>query len=276
MDRSIHANADALTHFQAALALGYPHKTDVLIELGDLQTLKGNYSLAIQQYEAAAAFSIPGLLPIIEQKIGQVYLRRGLWDQAACHFKAALFDINVLVPERQKAFEANINADWGLACHYAGNTDQATSLAQEALSLAESSADPLALAQAHNLQGVLTRTDQQPEQALEHLQESLVFARKLENPAAQIAALNNLALAQADLGKHGQAIEILQGALDDCINLGDRHLEAALRNNFADLLRASGDSEAAMTQLKQAVTIFAEIGQQAEDWEPEIWKLVEW
>ena len=31
-----------------------------------------------------------------------------------------------------------------------------------------------------------------------------------------------------------------------------------------------------LAALKQAVAIFAEIGQQAEDWEPEIWKLVEW
>ena len=31
-----------------------------------------------------------------------------------------------------------------------------------------------------------------------------------------------------------------------------------------------------MVQLKEAVTIFAEIGQRVEDWEPEIWKLVAW
>jgi hypothetical protein len=34
--------------------------------------------------------------------------------------------------------------------------------------------------------------------------------------------------------------------------------------------------EAAMQQLKQAVAIFAQIGGQTEQWEPEIWKLVEW
>lgn len=276
MDRSVHANADALIHFQAALALGYSQKSDVLVELGDLHTLKGEYSQAIQQYEAAAAFNVTPSLPTIEHKIGQVYLRRGHWEQAACHFEAALIDLEALAPERQKAFEAEIRADWSLACHRAGHVHQATALAQEALTLAESSDDPLALAQVHNLLGVLARADQRPERALEHLEESLAFARKLKNPGAQIAALNNLALAQADLGEHGRAIETIQGALDDCITLGDRHLEAALRNNHADLLRASGESEASMAQLKQAVAIFAEIGQQAEDWEPEIWKLVAW
>jgi hypothetical protein len=42
------------------------------------------------------------------------------------------------------------------------------------------------------------------------------------------------------------------------------------------VLRAGGQVLAAMTYLKLAVAIFAEIGQNAEDWEPEIWKLAEW
>lgn len=132
------------------------------------------------------------------------------------------------------------------------------------------------MAQVHNLLGVLARADQQPILALEHLTESLAFARKLENPSSQIAARNNLALAQADLGEYTQAIATLQGALEACLKLGDRHLEAALRNNLADILRADGQEESAMVQLKQAVAIFADIGQNIEDWEPEIWKLVEW
>ncbi len=58
--------------------------------------------------------------------------------------------------------------------------------------------------------------------------------------------------------------------------MGDRHLEAAVRNNYADLLRANGEQEAVMTELKLAIAIFSDIGQRADDWEPEIWKLAEW
>ena len=248
----------------------------VLIELGDLYVLQGDYTQAIQQYEAAAAFSTPALLPTIEQKIGRVYLRRGFWEQAACHFEAAFFDLPALPPERQKDFEAEIRSDWSLACYREGKADQTVTLAQEALVFAQSSGSPLPLAQVHNLLGVLARADQQPKLALEHLTESLAFARQLENPSAQIAALNNLALTQVDLGEFTQAIATFQGALDECLALGDRHLEAALRNNLADTLRADCQEESAMVQLKQAVAIFADIGQNVEDWEPEIWKLVEW
>lgn len=276
MERSIHANSDALAHFQAALALGYPNKPDIFMELGDLYMLKGDYSQSIQQFEAAAAYNVPTLLPVLEQKIGQVYLRRGYWDQAAYHFEAGIGSLKNSGIEAQKALEAQIRADWSLVCHRAGQKKQAVSLAREALILAEGEKDPLALSQAHNLLGVLARSANQPELALKHLEKGLSYARESESRSAQIAAQNNLALAQADQGDHAQAIETIQGALDDCIVLGDRHLEAALRNNLADQLRACGDQEAAMAQLKEAVTIFAEIGERVEDWEPEIWKLVTW
>jgi tetratricopeptide (TPR) repeat protein len=142
--------------------------------------------------------------------------------------------------------------------------------------LAESSGAALPLAQVHNLLGVLARADQQPNLALAHLSKSLEIAHQLENPSVQIAALNNLALAQADLDDYSLAISTLQDALETCLKLGDRHLEAALRNNLADTLRADGQEESAMVELKQAVAIFADIGQNVEDLEPEIWKLTEW
>ena len=57
-----------------------------------------------------------------------------------------------------------------------------------------------------------------------------------------------------------------------CTELGDRHREAALRNNRADLLHAAGRHDEAMDELKRAVTIFAEIGAER----PEVWKLARW
>ena len=81
-------------------------------------------------------------------------------------------------------------------------------------------------------------------------------------------------------------------ALKLCTAQGDRHREAALHNNLADLYYLKGQSDAAMAQLKQAVAIFSEIDMsilggrdgtiantvlQAErHYQPEIWKLSEW
>lgn len=53
---------------------------------------------------------------------------------------------------------------------------------------------------------------------------------------------------------------LTETALALCAVQGDRHREAALRNNLADLLCAQGQEDAAMAELKQAVAIFAEVG----------------
>ncbi len=45
---------------------------------------------------------------------------------------------------------------------------------------------------------------------------------------------------------------------------------------LADFLHATGDDEGAMSHLKQAVALFAEIGGNAGALQPEIWTLVAW
>jgi DNA-binding SARP family transcriptional activator len=51
---------------------------------------------------------------------------------------------------------------------------------------------------------------------------------------------------------------------------------AALHNNIADLLHSGGRTEAAMSHLKSAVAIYAEIGVESGAVQPQIWKLAEW
>ena len=70
-------------------------------------------------------------------------------------------------------------------------------------------------------------------------------------------------------------MELTEEALQTCARLGDRHREAALHNNLADLLHALGRGDDAMRHLKRAVEIFAEVGESGE-LQPEIWKLVRW
>ena len=91
-----------------------------------------------------------------------------------------------------------------------------------------------------------------------------------------MAALNSLALAHAANADTREAVELVDAALTLCMRLGDRHREAALRNNLADLYHASGRPDEAMQQLKQAVAIFAEVGAEAGPENAEIWMLSEW
>ncbi len=271
--RSLYANAEALEHFRAALALGYLEAAWLHEAMGDLQTLLGQYGAALNSYEAAAARREAKETGRVEAKIANVYLRRGDWELAEHHFQAASSALGDSAPA---GLRARIYGDWSLAALRRGSTEQARDLAQRALELAEAVGDQRALTQVHNILGILARHRDDLDEALAHLEKSLALAESQGDVGARSAALNNLSLVHQDRGDVARGLELSERALTLSASQGDRHREAAIHNNMADLLHAAGQSEEAMAHLKQAVAIYAEIGVEAGIWQPEIWKLSEW
>ena len=269
--RSLFANATALRHYQAALAHGHPEVAVLQLAIGDLETLEGDYGSALASYQRAASEARDETLAVIERRIGLLHHRRGEWDLAESAFASSA----VALPDDALVVRSRLAADRSLTAHRRGDAAQATSSAEEALALAEQADDPRALAQAHNILGILASAAGDGDAARAHLERSVTLSRDAGDGAAEAAALNNLAQAVATSGDLDAAIALTGEALALCVALGDRHREAALRNNLADLLRAAGRSEESMAELKQAVAIFAEVGEEGK-LEPEIWKLVEW
>lgn len=266
--RSVYANTEALAHLRAALALGHPETAALHEGMGDLYTLLGEYGEALASYETAAALCEPAILSRLERKLGGVRQRRGEHELADSHFEAAL-----AAGEGAPAGLARLYADRSLSARRLGRRGLALEFAERALDLAED--DPRALAQAHNALGILLRDAGDPAQSRHHLRRSLELARTLDDPDARIAALNNLALARAEDEEVEEATTLVQEALTLCAAQGDRHRQAALHNNLADLLHAAGRREDSMEHLIRAVAIFAEVGGEGE-LQPEIWKLTEW
>ena len=231
--------------------------------VGDVHTLHGDYRRAIESYEAAAAKATAAARAEIEHKIAQVHHRRGDWTNAERHYATAH-------RASDGGAKARILADWSLAAHRSGDRARAKRLASEALGLAERSNDQRALAQAHNILGILGAGG-----ARQHLETSVALAAQLGDREAHAAALNNLALALKEAGDLSRARALTEEALAECEALGDRHRSAALHNNLADILRAEGSTDESMRHLKRAVRLFSEIGE-AGTTEPEVWKLVAW
>jgi Flp pilus assembly protein TadD len=80
----------------------------------------------------------------------------------------------------------------------------------------------------------------------------------------------------ANQSKLEEAVRLEQEALQISEALGDRHRSAAVHSNLADMLHQNGDEEAAREHLKQSAALFAEVGETSGNYEPEIWKLVDW
>ena len=271
--RALYANREALDHYETALALGHPATAALHEAKGDLHTLLGAYSAALRAYESAAAQAEPAALARLEHKLGQLHERRGQWELADSHFCAALDQYR----DAGAASElARLYGDRSRVAYRAGDLARARALAEEALALAQSAGDAEAEAQGHNALGILARHEGDYVAAQAHLERSLALAENTGTPAARVAALNNLARLRGTMGDGEAALALIEQALALGVQQGDRHHEAALYNHRADLLHRAGREEEAMASLKAAVTIYAEIGMESGDWQPEVWKLTEW
>ncbi|MEO5610597.1 MAG: AAA family ATPase [Ornithinibacter sp.] len=273
--QAVFANTDALSHFRAALALGHPDVAGLQLQIGDLLTLSGDYSGAQASLEAAAADSSPDQLPQVEHRLGRLHHRRGDYALARAHLERALEG----TPPGRPADRARITADLSLAAQAAGGGELARALATEAHALAEDGTDLRALCQSYNLLGMLATLEGDLADSFALLRRSRELADQLGAPDLQVAALNNLALAHRANGGVSEALELTAAALELCTTTSaDRHHEAALHNNLADLLHACGRSDESMFHLKRSVEIFVEIGDvgAGADPSPGIWKLVRW
>jgi DNA-binding SARP family transcriptional activator len=267
------ATSTALDHYHAALALDHPESGPIHMAIGDLYTLEGRYDLALSSYTTAATLTDVPDCALVEARIAEVHRRRGEWPLALYHLEAGLA---VLGSAGDPGWRARLTADLSLTAHLADDPLRAQHLAVEAVAFAEQAADPRALAQAHNLLGLLAHANGLSVEACPHLQRSLALAEQLGDGGVRAAALHNLALAQGAIGQFDDALRNAAGALQLCKTQGDRHREAAVHNTIADLLHAAGRSADAMEELKQAVVLFAAIGGNASENHPGIWQLTAW
>ena len=270
--RAVFANREAREHLEAALALGDANVVELHESLAEVLTLLGDYAEAIAHFEVATALAGPARRPWIDHHLGLVHARRGEWGRAAGYLDGALG----AVPEAEAATRSALLVDRSAIAHRAGDPEESGHLAREALQLAVQVQDRAGMARAEDLLGILARGAGDLAAAREHLERSRVAAAVSADPGPQIAALNSLALVHADLGERDRATELTREALALCERQGDRHRQAALENNLADLLQAAGRQDEAMEHLKRAVTIFAEIGGRPDELRPEIWQLIEW
>jgi DNA-binding SARP family transcriptional activator len=270
--RAVFANREALDHLAAALALGHPDVVGLQVAIGEVRTALGDYAGATAALEAAAATSDDAQLASIELRLGRVHARRGDTRSAASHLDAALDGTSA------PAERAPILVERGAVALRAGDLALATALADQAGELAATLGDPRVDASIARLRGLIAHRSGDAGAASTALARSLELADAAgdDDPGPSIAARNALALVEAGRGNRVAAIALLEDALEACRRTGELHLEAAVENNLADQLHAAGRTEEAMTHLKRAVGLFAEVGGRPGELEPEIWKLVSW
>lgn len=262
---------DAAAHLRAALQLGHSDRPGLLADIGDIETLRGRYGEALAAYEQGAALAGQEHVAEFEHRLGGLHLRRGALELADLHLAAALARLG----DEPSALRARVLADRSLVAVRRHDRPTANRLARSSLREARMVGNHEVESQAENLLAMLARRSGDLAAARRHLRRSVDRAGLADHPGARIAALNHLALLERTVGNLDDALALTEEALRRCELLGDRHREAALRNNRADLLHALGRPAEAAEELVRSVTAFAEVGE-GRGLEPEIWKLVEW
>jgi DNA-binding SARP family transcriptional activator len=297
------ANPEALEYLRRAGTLGYGDRAELHSRMGDLRTLIGDYAEALRDYAVAleltpagAPASTPGEVAAgsvarvrLYQRLARVHHRMGDYAAANAEWRMGL---RMLEGSEEHDFASWMLAELSLTLRRQGDTHGALTIAQQALNEAEHTGASAALSRAHAMISHLNRLQGNHAEALSHARAALVLAESLDDLGLHVAALNSLALASvsgeqareratvdaADAHAEGvrTAIPLLERALELCQQQGDRHREAALHNNLADVYHLLGNQPSAMQHLTSAVTIFAEIGSGLGVENPEIWKLTEW
>ncbi len=247
----------AAESYREALGLGHPDRKGIHRRLGEISMLRGDYQAALRDLEAAATSD--GFDPLIEHLIGDVYRRLGRWEQAERQFELA---------RKDHPRPALLLSDWALMADRLGDVERARTLAMEAVELATGDAEA---ARALGVLGLLT---EDPVEAREHLELSL--RRAGGDPVLRLAALHALSLAVESAGDLAGAVRLAQETLEVAVGVGDRHRQAAILSRLADLHRALGAHDQSREHLTESVRLFAEIGGDGDDLEPEIWMLTRW
>jgi tetratricopeptide (TPR) repeat protein len=256
---ALFAHAEAIDHYEAALAAGHPDRPALHRAAAHSALLDGRYQRAVAGFEAALAEGGPD--PATEHQLGEVHRRLRRWDLAAAHYDRAQQHA------QDPALLAIVAADRAFVeSRRAGATDVGARVAL-ALDLAAASHSERALARAENVAGLVATG---PERVA-HLRSALNHAAEA---AERLAVLNNLAAAVPD---PGEAVAFAREALRLAIDSGDRHLMAALHNTLADALHRAGEDAGSMAALTDAVALFSGIDTgAAEPWVAEVWLLTEW
>lgn len=268
---AVFANREAIDHLEASLALGHPRAAPAYARIGELRSRLGEYPAAVTALETAAALAAPSDLPAIEIALGGVHRRRGDLVAAASHLESALAS-----PGLPDALRARALVDRSVVALRAGELDVAGAAASRARAVAARVGEPHLAGVADRIVGLVAWAQGDLAGARAALERSVAVAADDPDPTASIAAMTALALTLAAGGSVDEGIATAMAAIQACVRIGDRHLEAAIENHLADMLHEAGRPEDSMVHLKRAVALFAEVGEHERERDPGIWALAAW
>jgi predicted ATPase len=242
--RSVHANDDALRHYERALATsadaapgedGRALGLDARERLADLLSLGGRRDEALRHYDAVMRATDRAREPLrcarVLRKTGGLHWEAGERERAGACFDEGL----ALLGAGGDAVErAHLLQERGRLAFRAGDNDTAIALAQRALDELPADAPEAAVvrAQAFNTLGVALARLNRPAEAVEQIERSVAQAEAHELLQAACRGYTNLAVLYASLDPR-RSIETCLRGLETARKVGDLAFQSRLYANLA-------------------------------------------
>jgi len=226
----------------------------------------GHYADAVALHSAAVEAASTNQNPAGEatarNRLGIIYIRIGMYDEAALHLQHAL----TLAREAgDPAIESRTLTSLGIVEWELGRFDRAADYHQEALGLArEVGSKAGELSALNNLAAVHTHIGSHSN-AIESLMQILTLARELGDVDIEAHALANLGVVHWRVGRHSEAADHLQWALGLFRQVDDRSGVAYALNNLGTVYQRTGLYSDALDHHQQALALYREVGDRVDE-----------
>lgn len=239
-----------------------------LSELGIFYYQNNRYAEALTTYKERLALAKSAQDQVAEAEglnaIAQVYNALGKYDLALESNTSA----ESLLNEIQGTTEVELNAlrqsilnNFGFIAYAKGSFQTAVDDYQESLLLARRLDDPMSEIEALNQLGLSYFQQTKYSESKALQQESLALAKTLNSPSAQLQAYEGLAIAEYALKNYDQAVAGFQEALALAESGGDRHAQARNWTGLGDAQFQQGNADGAVESLLMAVNLWEELRQ---------------
>ncbi|WP_341503672.1 tetratricopeptide repeat protein [Gallaecimonas sp. GXIMD4217] len=144
-----------------------------------------------------------------------------------------------------------------------GDFDQAASLGERALAVAEAQGDQALLVVPLNVTGLIYWRQSRLDQALDHYHRALQVAKALNQPSSIATTYNNMGLIYSDKAEYQLALDHFSKARDTHREMGQEAKLATALNNIAGIHVTLGDYGDALESQQEALRIRERLGDKA-------------
>jgi len=257
-----YSNVAAIDYYEKVLPLlTAEDKVDVLLKLGEVQKLIGEWEGAGASYDQALSLADEvddcTQHAWVETAIGEFIWKQGRLEEASEWLSRARSDFENM---GEPAGVGQVLHYMGVIADQQGDYETARALMQESLTIRLQLGDKRQAAYLMGNMGIVARRQGMLEEARELYEESLEVRREIGDRWGVANVSNNLGNLMLDLGDQDMARSRLEEAVTIHRELGDRWATGNALNNLGNVLRAQGEYSRAKDMYDESLMIYRDLG----------------